>query len=73
MKKIGQNKFQEWLDKTSYSDVRFFPENAGASSSSEILGSAYAAVMAHENGKTIPYRDDVVESFIKEETEEAHC
>lgn len=53
--------FQVWIEENDVCDVRFFPANNVTSTPSELLDEAMRAISAYEEGKTVPYSDNVEE------------
>ena len=56
----NKNKFQVWIEENGYDYVRFYPMNTAAYGVSEMLDSAYSAVVSFENGLGEKYIDDAV-------------
>ena len=50
--------FQKWINDNKVKDVRFYPQNPSATSPSKLMDDAYAAVIAHEEGNSVPYIDE---------------
>lgn len=56
--------FQSWIEENGVRDIRFFPANVSVSTPTELLDEAMEAVRAYENGKTVPYNDNLDEHFL---------
>ena len=55
----NKSRFQDWIDDNGYDYVRFYPMNTSAYGVTEMLESAYAAVIAFENGLGETYTDEI--------------
>lgn len=65
MSNLKEHSFQEWMNENGYTDVRFYPSNPSKFTTIDMLDGAYAAVVAHDKGQSVPF-EDAVETFITE-------
>jgi hypothetical protein len=60
---MEKNKFQIWMEKNNYNDVRFYPKNTSAYGVTDMIECASKAIELYEDGQFSTYQDSI-ESFI---------